>query len=76
MDKEAWEGVQRTLKELKINNQIFNEVLNEFVRGQYRILRELKTKTEAGEKVTLANVLQIMGRILAELESDQLRLRP
>lgn len=74
VDREAWEGTQRLLKEMKISNQVYNELLNEFIRAQYKLLQGLKEKKDSGEKVSLGDFLRMMGGILNELEDDQLKL--
>lgn len=74
VDKEAWEGIQKLLKEMKISNQVFNEMLNEFIRGQYKILQALKEKKDAGEKVSMGDFLKLMGGILNDIESGQHQL--
>lgn len=74
VDREAWEGSQRLLKEMRISNQLFNEMLNYSIRSQYKLLQGLKKKQDAGEKVTLGDFLKMMGGILNEIDSDQLQL--
>lgn len=74
VDKEAWEGTQQILKDLRISNQIYNEMLNEFIRGQYKILSGIKQKREAGEELSMGSFLRMMGNIVDELGGDQLKL--
>lgn len=74
VDKEAWEGSQQILKDLKISNQIFNEGLNIFIRGQYKMLLNLKEKRDKGEPISMGDFLKMMGGLLNDLESDQLNL--
>lgn len=73
-DREAWEGTQRILKELHISNQVYNELLNGFIRSQYKLLQGLKDKRDSGEQITLGVFLKMMGGILDDLEDDQLKL--
>lgn len=74
VDKEAWEGIQRLCKELHISRNIFNEILNQFLRGQYKMLQGLKDKRDSGVKVSMGDFLRMMGGILNELEDEQLKL--
>lgn len=74
VDKEAWEGTQKLLKELKISNQIYNEMLNEFIRSQYKVLQGLRQKQVDGEPVTMADFLRMMAGILDEIQDDQMKL--
>lgn len=74
VDKEAWEGIQKLLPELKIPKPVFSEILNTFIRSQYRVLSELKVKKDQGEKITMGTFLRIMSVIADDLESDQLKL--
>lgn len=74
VDKEAWDGTQRILKDLGISNHFYNEMLNDFIRGQYRVLSVLKEKKEAGEQITMGSFLRIMGGIVDELSGEQIPL--
>lgn len=74
VDADAWEGVQRLLPQLKIPKPVFNEILNTFIRSQYRLLSELKVKKDQGENITMGTFLRMMSVIADDLESDQLKL--
>lgn len=74
VDKEAWESSQQLLKDMKISNQIFNEMLNEFIRSQYKLLKGLKEKRDQGQNVSMGDFLKIMGGIISDLGDDQIKL--
>lgn len=74
VDKEAWEGTQRILRECKISNQFYNELLNEFIRSQYKLLTVLEQKKASGQEVTLGSFLRLMGDIVDDLGGEQLKL--
>lgn len=74
VDKEAWEGTQRILRECRISNQFYNELLNEFIRGQYKLLVALEDEKKAGKEVTLGSFLRLMGNIVDDLGGEQLKL--
>lgn len=74
VDQEAWDGSMKILRELKISRQVFNEMFNEYLRGQYRVLTEIKARREAGEVLTVGAFLRMMGNIVDDLEDDQLKL--
>jgi len=74
VDKEAWEGTQRILKQTNISNIFYNEILNDFIRTQYRLLQELQQKKDAGINVTFGDFLRMMGNIVDEQCAPQVKL--
>jgi len=74
VDKEAYEGTHKLLKEMKISNQVYNAMINEFIRVQYKLLLGLKTRKDSGVPITMGDFLQLMGGIISDFEKDQLKL--
>ena len=71
VDKEAWEGIQTLLRANKVQPAFFNELLNEFIRGQYNLLVGLMEKQKEKGKVTQGDLYQLFGQMIADLGKDE-----
>jgi len=70
VDKEAWEGIQKLLKEVKISNQLFNDVLNEYLRLEYDLLKDFKQRRKMNPTLSLQEFFSQMGRPVNEFRES------